>query len=138
MNLNNAKVLHIADLVTEASSYVRAWIPSVKSLNANIVWSQVVVDRMQGGSAVLTNQNIRPLSLIQIDPSLFAKALEKGLINKTQKTMLDDFFKSPDETMREFLIAHPEFIDEALKATDPKTPIRVKTLLDNDLYNLKK
>ena len=136
-DLKNAKVLHIADLVTEASSYVRAWIPAVKSLNADIVWSQVVVDRMQGGSTVLINNSIKPLSLIQIDPSLFSKALEKGLINETQKNMLDDFFKSPDETMRLFLISHPEFIEDALKATDPKTPIRVKTLLDNDLYHLK-
>lgn len=136
-DLNNAKVLHIADLVTEASSYVRAWIPAVKNLNANIVWSYVVVDRMQGGSVVLENLGVKPFSLIQIDSSLFSKALEKGLINEIQKSMLDDFFKNPFDTMRNFLIAHPEFIEEALKATDPKTPIRVKTLLENDLYNLK-
>lgn len=136
-DLNGAKVLHIADLVTEASSYVRAWVPAVRTLNANIKWSCVVVDRMQGGSRVLESLNILPLSLVQIDPSLFSQALEKGLINETQKDMLDNFFKDPDTTMRNFLIAHPEFIEEALKATDPKTPIRVKTLLDNDLYHLK-
>ena len=136
-DLNGAKVLHIADLVTEASSYVRAWVPAVRTLNANIKWSCVVVDRMQGGSRVLESLNILPLSLVQIDPSLFSQALEKGLINETQKDMLDNFFKDPDTTMRNFLIAHPKFIEEALKATDPKTPIRVKTLLDNDLYHLK-
>lgn len=136
-DLNNSKVLHIADLVTEASSYVRAWVPAVRTLNANIKWSCVVVDRMQGGSAVLENLDVKPYSLVQIDPTLFEKALEKGLINPEQKEMLDGFFKNPDETMRNFLIAHPEFIEEALKATDPKTPIRVKTLLDNDLYHLK-
>lgn len=136
-NLNNAKVLHIADLVTEASSYVRAWVPAIHSLNANISWSCVVVDRMQGGSSVLTNLNIQPHSLIQINPSLFSKAFEKSLIDIEQYNMLVDFFNNPDKTMRDFLIAHPEFIEDALKATDPKTPIRVKTLLDNDLYNLK-
>lgn len=136
-NLNNAKVLHIADLVTEASSYVRAWVPAIHSLNANISWSCVVVDRMQGGSSVLTNLNIQPHSLIQINPSLFSKVLEKDLIDIEQYHMLVDFFNNPDKTMRDFLIAHPEFIENSLKATDPKTPIRVKTLLDNDLYNLK-
>lgn len=136
-NLNNAKVLHIADLVTEASSYVRAWVPAIHSLNANISWSCVVVDRMQGGSSVLTNLNIQPHSLIQINPSLFSKVLEKDLIDIEQYHMLVDFFNNPDKTMRDFLIAHPEFIEDSLKATDPKTPIRVKTLLDNDLYNLK-
>lgn len=136
-DLNKARVLHIADLVTEASSYVRAWVPAIRALNANIIWSCVVVDRMQGGSTVLENLGVKPHALVKIDPSLFATALEKGLINETQREMLDNFFKSPDKTMRDFLIAHPEFIEEALKATDPKTPIRVKTLLDNDLYNLK-
>lgn len=136
-DLNKAKVLHIADLVTEASSYVRAWVPAIRTLNADIKWSCVVVDRMQGGSQVLANLNIKPFSLVQIDPSLFSKALEKGLINEIQKKMLDDFFKNPDETMRNFLIAHPEFIEESKKATDSKTPIRVKTLLENDLYHLK-
>ena len=63
-DLNNAKVLHVADLVTEASSYVRAWIPAVRKHNANIVWSYVVVDRMQGGSSVLDNLGIKPFSLI--------------------------------------------------------------------------
>ena len=29
-NLNGGKVLHIADLITEASSYERAWIPAIK------------------------------------------------------------------------------------------------------------
>ena len=137
-DLNQAKILHVADLVTEASSYSRSWVPAIKAINGNISWSQVVVDRMQGGSTVLKNLGIEPFSLIKIDPTLFSQALEKKLINQNQKTMLDDFFNSPDETMRLFLIAHPEFIEESLKATDPKTPIRVKTLLDNDLYNLKK
>lgn len=49
-DLSGKKVLHIADLVTEASSYVRAWIPGVQSLGAEIIWSVVVVDRMQGGN----------------------------------------------------------------------------------------
>ena len=48
-NIDNKKVLHIADLITVASSYIRAWIPAIKNINGNICWSCVVVDRMQGG-----------------------------------------------------------------------------------------
>ena len=46
-NLNGGKVLHIADLITEASSYERAWIPAIKEKGGQILWSVVVVDRMQ-------------------------------------------------------------------------------------------
>jgi orotate phosphoribosyltransferase len=134
--LRKAKVLHIADLVTEASSFVRFWCPAIESLNANIIWSEFVVDRMQGGAQVLKDLKVKPYSLVQIDTSLFEEAKQMGLINETQKKMLDDFYKNPDRTMRDFLIAHPEFIEEAKKATDPKTPGRVKTLLEKDLYNL--
>lgn len=47
-NLDGKKVLHIADLITVASSYIRAWIPAIRNLGAKICWSCVVVDRMQG------------------------------------------------------------------------------------------
>lgn len=53
VSLDNKKVLHVADLITVASSYIRAWIPAIKNLNANICWSCVVVDRMQGGKEKL-------------------------------------------------------------------------------------
>ena len=61
-SVKGAKVLHIADLITEASSYIRAWIPAIKSLDSQIVWSTVVVDRMQGGKEKLENENIKSLS----------------------------------------------------------------------------
>ena len=39
--------------------------------------------------------------------------------------------------MRNFLIEHPEFLENALNA-DEKTKMRAHLLIDNDLYNLKK
>ena len=38
-SLDNKKVLHIADLITVASSYIRAWIPAIRNLGASICWS---------------------------------------------------------------------------------------------------
>ena len=133
--VKNAKVLHIADLITEASSYIRAWIPAVKSLEAEIVWSTVVVDRMQGGKEKLENENVKSLSIINIDSGLFEKALNMNIINETQFEMLNNFYKNPDETMRNFLIAHPEFLENAL-ASDEKTAARAKLCIDSNLYNL--
>lgn len=134
-SLDNKKVLHVADLITVASSYIRAWIPAIKNLNANICWSCVVVDRMQGGKEKIEAEGIKSLSLVQVDSNLFKKAQELGIINDAQVEMLNGFFKNPDETMRNFLIAHPEFLEDALNS-DEKTKKRAKLLVDSNLYNL--
>lgn len=131
--VKNTNVLHIADLITEASSYVRAWVPAIESLGAKIKWSTVVVDRMQGGQAKLKELNIQSLSLVNIDDSLFEKALEMNIINKTQFEMLSDFFENPDKTMKDFLIAHPEFLENAL-ASDEKTASRARLCIDEKFY----
>lgn len=134
-SVKNAKVLHIADLITEASSYLRAWIPAIQSLGAQIVWSTVVVDRMQGGKEKLENKNVKSLSMINIDENLFEKALNMNIINENQFKMLKNFYENPDETMKKFLIAHPEFLENAL-ASDEKTASRAKLCIDSNLYNL--
>ena len=134
--LENQKVLHVADLLTKASSYVNYWQPAIKKLGSDIYWSAVVVDRLEGGEETLNNLKIESLSLIKLDNSLFENALELDIINKNQFDMLIEFKKDPYTYMRNFLVAHPEFLENALKA-DPKTAKRAKTCIDNDLYNLK-
>ena len=132
--LEGKKVLHIADLLNQASSYIRAWIPAIKNLGAEIVWSLVAVDRMQGGAKVLEDVGVKSLSLVNIDPSLFTKALKMNIINNTQLEMLNKFYENPDETMREFLITHPDFIKNALNS-DEKSAKRAKLCLENNIYN---
>lgn len=134
-DLEGKNVLHIADLITVASSYMRAWIPAIQNLGASIKWSCSVVDRMQGGKDKLKANNIESFSLVNVDESLFKKALELKIINENQFKMLNDFFKNPDETMKNFLIAHPEFLENALNS-DEKTRSRAKLLVDGNLYGL--
>ena len=135
IDLEGKNVLHIADLITVASSYMRAWIPAIQNLGASIKWSCSVVDRMQGGKDKLKANNIESFSLVNVDEGLFKKALELKIINENQFNMLKDFFKNPDETMRNFLIAHPEFLENALNS-DEKTRSRAKLLVDGNLYGL--
>lgn len=135
-NLDGKKVLHVADLVTEASSYVRAWIPAIQALGAEIVWSVVIVDRMQGGNDRLKSLGIDAHSLVQIAPSMFKQALDMGIITAKQNEMLNKFFEAPDETMKEFLISHPEFLEESLHS-DEKTVVRARLCIESDLYGLK-
>lgn len=134
-NLEGKKVLHVADLITVASSYIRAWIPAIKNLGANILWSCVVVDRMQGGKEKLEAEGVKSLSLVNVDTNLFKSAVDMGIINENQLELLNNFFKDPDNCMREFLINHPEFLENALNS-DEKTVKRAKLLVDGNLYNL--
>lgn len=133
--IEGKKVLHIADLVTVASSYIRAWIPAIENFGAKMCWSCVVVDRMQGGTEKIEEKGILPLSLVKVDKSLFEKAVNMNIINKAQQEMLNDFFENPDETMKNFLVNHPEFIENSLNS-DEKTAKRAKLLVENNLYGL--
>lgn len=134
-NINNKKVLHVADLVTVASSYIRAWIPAIENLGGKMCWSCVVVDRMQGGTEKIKEHGILPLSLVQVDKTLFEKAVKMGVITTSQQEMLNNFFDNPDETMKNFLINHPEFLENSLNS-DEKTAKRAKLLIDGNLYGI--
>lgn len=134
-NINNKNVLHIADLITVASSYIRAWIPAIKNINGKICWSCVVVDRMQGGKAKIEAEGVKSFSLVNVDNTLFETAFKNNIINENQLNMLKEFFKDPDNTMKQFLINHPDFLENALNA-DKKTAQRAKLLIDGNLYGL--
>ena len=58
-----------------------------------------------------------------------------NIINEAQLSMLDGFFENPDETMKQFLLDHPEFLENSLKA-DEKTKKRAQLLIDGNLYGL--
>lgn len=134
--LEGKRILHIADLLNTASSFLRFWVPAIKELGSNLVTSIVIVDRMQGGGQVLNNLGIRPLSLLQIDNSLFEKAKELGIINQAQLEMLYQYTENPDKCMKEFLIAHPEFLEDAMKSDNPKTAKYAKACKEQNPYNL--
>lgn len=133
--IDNKKVLHVADLVTVASSYIRAWIPAIKNIGGQMCCSCVVVDRMQGGKEKIEAQGVKAFSLVNVDNTLFETAYKNGIINENQLTMLKKFFENPDETMKQFLINHPEFLENSLNA-DEKTAKRAKLLVDGNLYGL--
>ena len=128
--------LHLADLLNQSASFTRAWIPAIKNLGSSIVWSIFAVDRMQGGTETLTNDGVKVHSLLQIDDSLFTTAKELGVINDEQLAMLRNFKQDPDGSMKQFLIDHPEFIENAKKSDNPKTVKRVNTLLEQNIYGL--
>ena len=134
-SINSKKVLHIADLMNQASSYIRAWIPAIQNLGAELVWSLVLVDRMQGGKERLQDLGIRSFSIAQIDESLFKVAFEKGIIDEAQFELVKKFIEDPDGSMEKFVKEHPEFIENALNS-DAKTAASAQLCIDSHFYGL--
>lgn len=130
--------LHVADLLNQSASFTRAWIPAIENLGSKILWSIFVIDRMDGGTQVLTDCGVEVLSLLKINDELFVKALELGIINDKQLQMLRDFKKDQMGSMKQFLIDHPEFLEESLNSDNSKTAKRAKLLVEQDLYGLNK
>ncbi|MDD4368565.1 MAG: orotate phosphoribosyltransferase [Oscillospiraceae bacterium] len=116
--------LHIADLVTQASSYTRSWIPAVTALGGQIKDTLVVVDRAQGSRTVLQQQGIKLHALTAIDQKLFEAAQAQGLINAGQAALLESYASDPDQFIQQFLASHPGFL-QAEEQRDAKTAERV-------------
>lgn len=110
IDLKGKKALHIADLITEASSYERAWIPVIRDLGSDITDTVAVVDRHQGGRVVLKNLGVELHSLTGINKDLFDEATNNGLINEAQKAMIIHFLESPADYMTAFIKSNPDFI----------------------------
>jgi len=56
-------------------------------------------------------------------------------ITEDQNEMLNKFFENPDETMKDFLINHPDFLEDALRS-DEKTVVRARLCIEGNLYGL--
>ena len=108
------KVLHIADLITEASSYERAWIPVIRDLGYTITDTVAVVDRKQNGRKVLSDLGVNMVTLTAIDKDLFDHALANSYINEAQYALIIRFLEDPDAYIKEFIASHPSFIDEQI------------------------
>lgn len=134
--IEGKSVLHIADIITEASSYVRAWIPAIKQAGGDLKYSLVVVDRLQGGKENLEANGVVSYALTNVDKHMFDTALEGGNISIEQYNMVSEFLVDPFNSMRNFLIAHPEFIDNSISAGG-RNKDRAEKCIADDLYSLK-
>ena len=112
--LSGKKALHIADLITEASSYTNAWIPSLQGVGAGITDTIAVIDRLQGGEANLAKVGVNMYTFAKIELSLFDEAVSKGILTVAQRDMVARFMIDPIAYMKDYLIAHPNFIDEQI------------------------
>ena len=117
-SLEGVKILHIADLITKASSYLRNWIPALLSISGKILYSLSVVDRNQGGLDILKDSGIEPYSCVTFDSLLFKQAYDESVINEKQYEMIIDFLDSPEGFMMNYINKNPFFLKNSLKSDD--------------------
>lgn len=133
---NDMDVLHVADLVTEASSYVRDWIPAVAAGGGRVAYAANVIDRGQGGLETLAKQGVAAGALMRIDDALFDRLREMGHIDEAQRMVLIEYYRNPSAAMRAFLEAHPEFVRRVLHGSDARAAQRARLLITENPYGL--
>ena len=133
---NDLDVLHVADLVTEASSYVRDWIPAVTAGGGRIAYAANVIDRGQGGMETLNGQGIAAGALMRVDEALFDRLYEMGQIDERTRAILASYHRDPYAAMRTFLIQHPHFVRTALHGSDARAAARARLLVAENPYAL--
>lgn len=135
-HLNGKKVLHIADLITTASSYVRAWVPAIREMGGEMAWSLVAVDRLQGGEEALRLQNVSSYALTTVGADTFKMAAEIGYVDAAQLSMVLDYINNDDESMTLFLRQHPDFLKNALNG-NKKDAERARLCISENFYDVR-
>jgi hypothetical protein len=134
--LDGRRVVHVADLITEASSYTRAWIPAIEDRGGRMACAVNVVDRDQGGAEALGARGVAARALVRIDGSMFEAMRQAGAIDDAQLRMLVAYREDPRGSMRAFLTERPEFLRNALASPDPRTAERARLLVQSDPYQI--
>ena len=111
--LSSQKILHVADLLTLASSYFRAWLPTIERLGAEISDTAVVVSRCQGGEEALGAQGISVHALLELNREFFDRAALDGHIAPASRDAALSFQSDPEAYMRTFLADHPDFLERS-------------------------
>jgi orotate phosphoribosyltransferase len=131
------RVAHVADLVTEASSYVRDWIPAIHGFGCRMDCSVNVVDRGQGGLAAIEASGVPAAdALVRVDTALFADLRRRGTIGADQEDLLVAYQQDPHGAMRSYLADRPGFLAAALADPDPRTAARARLCVAQNLYGL--
>lgn len=113
--LSGQIALHVSDLVTEASSYIRTWIPTIHRLGAAMPDTLTVVDRDQGGAQALARAGTGLHALTVFSADLFDGAREAGLVTADQHRQILQFLHDPAAFQSTFLAEHPDFLAEQIR-----------------------
>ncbi len=129
-DLKKAKICHICDLITQASSHKRSWIPAIESINGEIIFNASIVDRDEGGIKFLENSKIKNLSIVTINKIFLNNLINNKIINQKQSDQIEEFKKNPIDYGKKFISKNPEFLKESLYTDSLKQKV-VKCIKEN-------
>lgn len=128
-------VLHISDLVTKGSSYIKYWLPALDRHGFEMTATFTVVDRNQGGSGTLEKEGVDFACGARFDEKLFEEASGEGMITKSQKEMIGRYLKDNDAFMRDFIRKNPVFLTEAIEKDEKTRQRAIAFIKKNDCMN---
>ena len=135
--LHGKTFVNVCDLLRVGSSYTSKWIPIIENLGGKLIYSVSVVDRCEGGRENILAAGVEEsLSLFSLNRDFFKKAQDKGVLEQKQFELLSEYLDNPRGAIREFLVANPSFLQDALNSSDEKIQKRANSLIENDYYQL--
>ncbi len=123
------KILHLADLTNFGSSYIRFWIPAVKSSGCRMSIAFNVINRQPESKEALKRKGVTSLSLIKTNTSFFREASKKKLITKKQFDTVKGYLNNPERFITNFIRKNPYYLKEALASNDKKTRERARLFI---------
>jgi hypothetical protein len=132
---HGGNVLHISDLVTKGSSYIKYWLPALDMHGFDMTTTFTVVDRNQGGDLNLEKEGVDFACGAKFGKKLFEEAFAEGIITKSQKEMIASYMEDPEAFMREFVRKNPIFLTEAIEKDEKTRQRAIAFIKKNDFGN---
>lgn len=133
-DIKNFKVCHICDLITQASSFKRAWIPAIKNINGKLVSVFSIVDRDEGGINFFKENNIKYLPFVIINKNFLNNLLKNKVINKNQLYLINNFKKNPTLFGKNYLLKNPDYLSTSIH--DKKSHQKALRCINENPYNI--
>ncbi|WP_168120064.1 phosphoribosyltransferase [Paenibacillus sp. HB172176] len=137
LNLDNQKVLHVADIINQGSSYTDRWIPMLRKAGADFTETLSVAVRDQAGTNRIKQQQVNVLSPLIVNVELFDEAYSLGLINSFAHREIRQFYDSPREWTRAFL-SEENILEKNKSLAGSVRTDREAMFKENDPYQLKR
>ncbi|QHW32836.1 phosphoribosyltransferase [Paenibacillus rhizovicinus] len=136
LQLSGQTVLHVADIINQASSYLNRWIPILQSTGVDFQKTLSVAVRNQDGVQKLMEKGISVISPLLVDIPLFKEAHDLGLINDFAHHEIVQFYASPKEWTRQYIADSAEHRSSD-NDLDKVKDARLQAFKEADPYRLK-
>lgn len=136
LSLEQCRVLHVADIINLASSYIDRWIPILAGYGVQLAETLSVAVRSEEGVNALAARGVHVTSPLIVNRALFQEAYRLGLISAFACQEVELYYDSPKEWTRSYLSSlDPE--RHAFPVADSAKQSRLAAFKQADPYGLR-